>query len=340
MRQMSVLVLASAAMLSGCLGGEVSRVKESKMKGWPEFTVGQLLDKRHACSKTEWKVFTDTRDRKVVEYTCDYALGTAYLKAKQVEDIEEALKSWEGNLASNESVAANTKERIDKTQGELIDLENSLAESEAGIQALKADIDRLKGYSCQNTGASGYNHQQMFEKIFSDLQAAMEQACSNQTPPKGPTSITRHLSRTTEASVRGRAEYVAARRLQEMEEKTKQIPRSIKSKKDHLAYLEETQSTDEKRAPERLAEHEAHMARLRQRGESFQGVREVSQWTVQQKEPVYLGSRIDLVFSDSTVEQPMEPKIIFDDAADNPTKISALYQFILNQMWVRYRKKA
>lgn len=296
------------------------------MKGWPEFTIGQLLDNRQACAKTEWKSFTDTRDRKVVEYSCDHAAGKTYLQAEQVEDVEHAQKNWEISLANEESSAANDQERVAKAQEEVRKLLDSIPDLEKSIESLRADASLLPNLSCHDFNLSQFSDPQMIRH----LEVSMKRACERNSDAGGVKSNAIFLARTW---LSGRMEALDRRKSYDLESATAGV-------KKLQEYAEKNQSNREEWAPGKLAEHEAHMARLQRRGDNFQGVKEISQWVVQDKEAVYLGSRVDIVFSDGTIEQPVKADFVFDDAAKNSGKLSSLYQYLLRQMWSQYGKES
>lgn len=89
----AMAILIGSGLLSGCKGSDVSIVKEARMKGWPDYTIGQMLDKRKACTTTDWKSFKDDRGRVIVEYTCVHEPGTKYIQELNIKLIKEAKES-------------------------------------------------------------------------------------------------------------------------------------------------------------------------------------------------------------------------------------------------------
>ncbi len=87
-KYLTMALLVGSGLFVGCTGSDVSIVKEFRMKGWPDYTIGQMLDKRKACSKTDWKSFKDDRDRVIVEYTCVHGPGTKYIQELNVSEID------------------------------------------------------------------------------------------------------------------------------------------------------------------------------------------------------------------------------------------------------------
>lgn len=337
MRYSSVVYLACAAILTGCFGGDVARVKESRMKGWPEFTVGQLLGKRKACSSVEWKNFTDTRDRQVVEYSCDYTPGTVYLQAKQIDDLQSERQLLEDYLANQEKSATSDQERIERAQARVRGALDGAAALEAKVTGLKADVQRLqqlhKGSSCQDFDQSLYSHPQVIRYL-----SELTRSCSDGSAARDP-----DFGRSVE-SIKVRALSWAKLILPSMEsDLAHQENAGLNSAKSEvqevIAYAQKNKENREKFTAQRQAEYEARIALIERRGANFQKVREVSQWTVQEQEPVYLGSRVDIVFSDGAIEQPVDAEFVFGQAAKDSGDLTSLYQFVLNQIWPLYGKK-
>lgn len=60
---------------------------------------------------------------------------------------------------------------------------------------------------------------------------------------------------------------------------------------------------------------------------------------MQDKEPVYLASRIDLVLTDKTIEVPVTARLVFDQAAKDGEVLTSAYEFALREAWNRYPMK-
>ena len=243
MRYSSVVYVACAAMLSGCFGGDVARVKESRMKGWPEFTVGQLLDKRKACSSVEWKNFTDTRDREVVEYSCTYEPGGKFFQERSAHAIED--------------------------------------EKDQPARAAERDAYYLG----------------IEQKQIDHARAQLQEAIERGVP----------VSSYEQAVARTEADYE-------------------RKKQSHA-----------ERAPREAEQHSKRMAMLERRAANFRQVLETTQWTVQDGEPVYLGSKIQAVFSDRVIDWPVNQVFIFEHAAQNSAELTESYRIYLDQMWAQYQ---
>jgi hypothetical protein len=337
MRRLSVVFVACAALLSGCLGGDVSRVKESRMKGWPDFTVGQLLGTRKACSSTEWKSFTDTRDRKVVEYSCDYAPGTAYLKAKHVEDMEEARKHREASLADLVKSAEYDQERIALAQAKVRGQLEGSAELEGQLEGLKVDVQRLqqlsKNSTCRDLDKNQFNHPQVV-RFLQELTKACDDGSASRDPDFG-----RSVELTKVRAISWARQTLPSLESGLARQETTGLESAMREVQQLTEYAEKNKASRERLAPQRQAEHEARMARLERRGANFEKVREVSQWAVQEQGPVYLGSRVDLVFSDGVLEQPVDADFVFTHASRDSADLHAIYQIVLDQTWSLYGKK-
>ena len=79
------------------------------------------------------------------------------------------------------------------------------------------------------------------------------------------------------------------------------------------------------------------MAMLERRAANFRQVLETTQWTVQDGEPVYLGSKIQAVFSDRVIDWPVNQVFIFEHAAQNSAELTESYRIYLDQMWAQYQ---
>lgn len=243
MRKLSVVFVACAALLTGCSGSDVSRVKDSRMKSWPDFTVGQLLGKRKACSSTEWKSFKDTRDRTVVEYTCAYEPGKRFMQERSAQAVsEEAAKPA----------------KLQESQAFYLGLEQKQIEHERA---------------------------QLAETIERGL----------------PTEANQQAVARAEAAYEKKKKDQAERAAQEAERQTK-----------------------------RLAVYERRAA-------NFREVLEITQWAIQDGEPIYLGSKIQASFSDREIDWPVNHIFVFEQASQNSPELTESYRVYLGQMLDQYQ---
>jgi hypothetical protein len=132
-------------MLTGCFAGDVSVVKDSRTTGWPQFTVGQLLDKRKACSSVEWKSFKDSRGRSVVQYTCESAAGAVYLQSVHAGAVQIAQQRLDGASQHDAAFAEIDKQQTSLAQEISKDQTDELANRQALIANLQRDITRIRG---------------------------------------------------------------------------------------------------------------------------------------------------------------------------------------------------
>lgn len=113
-KYLTMALLVGSGIFVGCTGSDVSIVQESRMKGWPDYTIGQMLDKRKACSKTDWKSFKDDRDRVIVEYTCVHGPGTQYVQKLNEREIEEEQNEPDRMARALAGYLDGKKEAVDK----------------------------------------------------------------------------------------------------------------------------------------------------------------------------------------------------------------------------------
>ena len=239
------------------------------MKGWPDFTVGQLLNKREACSKIEWESFKDTRDRKIVQYTCENQRIRNSFKRVTDEDVSREnmykgllIESAQKDLEQAESYVASVAERLKEDRAAV-----ALLESGQGVD-----------------------------------------------------------QSTHESKLRYRREYL----LQTEEDVGTAAENLAKAK----AQMESAPNDP------RMGKFDANIEEFNLKLASLKSVREVSQWTIQDGKPVYLGSKIEIEFPDKTKEELVKAEYIFDQAAKDGDANASLHGFYTMQytaLWRSYQ---
>lgn len=238
------ILAAVVASLAGC-SGAVGTVKDVRLKGWPDYTIGQMLDKRKICESTEWKSFKDDRGRAIVEYVCVNKPGLEHLRNAAVEAIEREKKEPERMAESDASYLLLKQQAVDAAQQRL---QEGLARG-----ASSSEIEQLESSVA------------FFEK--------------------------EHLAKKTD---------------------------------------------QEERRGRSLEQHAERLADLERRSSSLKEVRELFQWAIQDGEPVFLVSQLEVVFSDKTYEWKVNMTEMFDRAVQNSPELHPGYLNALRQMWERY----
>lgn len=326
-----VMSLACAAMLTGCFAGDVSVVKDSRITGWPQFTVGQLLDKRKACSSVDWKSFKDARGRSVVEYTCESAAGAAYLQSLQTMAVESAQKSLDGASQHDAAFAEIDKQRTSLAQEISKDQTDELANRQALIASLQRDITRIQGItlaSCREVDASS------FSRALSGFIQSFQRGCAKAIKENEP----RDLEIDKNELIRA-ARMQISNQESAIESLKTQIDMAQSRSEQQVTRAEDNKLAREQAAIKQRNEAQRELAALERHWAGFKGVREVSQWVMQDKEPVYLASRIDLVLTDKTIEVPVTARLVFDQAAKDGEVLTSAYEFALREAWNRYPVK-
>lgn len=326
-----VMSLACTAMLTGCFAGDVSVVKDSRITGWSQFTVEQLLDKRKACSSVDWKSFKDSRGRSVVEYTCESAAGAVYLQRLHAGAVQVAQQRLDGASQHDAAFAEIDKQQTSLAQEISKDQTDELANRQALIENLQRDITRIRGItlaSCREVDASS------FSRALSGFIQSFQRGCAKAIKENEPRDL--EIDKN---------ELIRAARMQisNQESAIENLKTQIDMAQSH-ATQQATRAEDNKVAREQAAikqrnKAQGELAALQRHWAGFKGVREVSQWVMQDKEPVYLGSRIDLVLSDKTIEVPVTARLVFDQAAKDGEVLTSAYEFALREAWNRYPVK-
>lgn len=325
------LGVACAVMLSGCFAGDVSVVKASRITGWSQFTVEQLLDKRKACSSVEWKSFKDTRDRSVVEYTCESAAGTAYLQSLHTSAVESAQKSLMGASQHDAAFAEMDKQQTQLAKETAEEQMGELANRQALIAALEQDISRIQGLtlaSCREVNANSFN------RAISGFIQSFQKGCAKAIQYNEP----RDLEIDKNVLIR-----VAQTQISDQESAIRNLKTQIEMTQSRAeqqaARAEDKKVEREQAAIKTRNEAQAKLVALERHWANVKGVREVSQWVMQGKEPVYLGSRIDLVLTDKTIEVPVTARLVFNQAEKDGEDLTPAYEFALREAWNRYPMK-
>ena len=371
MRVFRFVPLALAVLLTGCLGGDVGRVKDSKLKGWPQYTVGQLLDKRKACSNIEWESFTDTRDRKIVQYTCENELIGSFTKVLhergiEREDMERRLfiESAKKGLEHAQRYVETAAENYQRQQDKVAQLQQGSGDGKA--QALRADyglLQRVNASTCGQADPKQFTHpdvQRIVDSMASDCRAKLrfEAAC----PDTLKADRARYLfcaqkyggngGLTPTDETFGNALSTIQRMVQSAE---KSGGDKLRSELEYLAVTEESvrKSQVQLEAAQAKAEQapndpslsriQSNVDKLNRKLASFKTAREVSQWTVQDGEPVYLGSQIELEFSDRSLKEPLKAEYVFDHAAKDAGTVDDLHGYFrmqIDALWSTYELPA
>ena len=328
MRVFRFVPLAFAALLTGCLGGDVGRVKDSKLKGWPQYTVGQLLDKRQVCSSTKWHSFTDKRDRKIVEYVCEYAPAKAYLQESTEKWLVEIQRGREFYAAKEKTSLEDKRKKLDEAiafhEGKLAIEGDPEKNGSQAVRILENDREIMSSIrSCTDIDPTAFgNH------LVQSEAKRLVQGCT----PRESASTLASLSFFIQDRIK------VAQRLHE--NTMRDIPRSIMNSETQVRVLkqdlEESLAKSEKSA--RGPDPDDQRKRwLQARLTAFQGVKETSQWTVLDGEPTYLGSRVDAVFENQPIEVPVDASFVFNQAADDPAGLTPLYEYLLQRMFAEFK---
>lgn len=327
----TALSLGGAVMLAGCFAGDVSVVKESRMTGWSQFTVGQLLDKRKACSSVEWKSFKDTRDRSVVEYTCESAGGAAYLEKLHALSVKSAQDRFSGASQHDAGFAEIAKHQSKFTQEVSQNQRDELANRQEMIAALQGDIARIQAVtlaSCREFDVRSFRREIL--AFVSDIPKACAKAIRDNEP--------RTLEIEKNFVIQAARTQISDRQSAIANLKTQMEMTQSRAEQD-AARAEKDKVAREQVAIKQRKDAQAELAALERQWANVKGVREVSQWVMQGKEPIYLASRIDLVLADKTIEVPVTARLVFDQAAKDGEVLTSAYEFALREAWNRYPLK-
>lgn len=82
-----IILLMVTAVLYGCESSVVNELKETRLPGYPTYTIDQAFGNRAVCGDVTWTVAEDSRGRTMVTYRCDMAK----VKDFESEYLQEAI---------------------------------------------------------------------------------------------------------------------------------------------------------------------------------------------------------------------------------------------------------
>lgn len=120
----------------------------------------------------------------------------------------------------------------------------------------------------------------------------------------------------------------------------------IKNLDDSLAREEAQLSNLENNLPQKFKEaqekNEASRAEIATLLKNFQSLSEVSQWSIVNDEPVYVGSAVELVATNGSISQPMSQQSLISDARDHTSAPAqrTIFMLHISEIWRRYAKES
>jgi hypothetical protein len=301
----------------------------------------------------------------VVEYTCENQLGVTFLKAVHegaVADIrstqQRLITQAKDRLTTAEGDIGISQAELDKQRARVAELGQGGNRETDPLLADFARIQQVKEDSCGQTDVSQYKTDKVVEiaeQMTRKCREAVQQTgrCSEtlQQTNRAKWLLCLAQSRQYQGTPRSAIEE-AVYQVREMAEKVgRDQDRQLRTAQEQLSAAERrVQSANERLAAARIEaeaapgsdsmkQQEGFIELQNRRWSNFRTVKEISQWTVQDGQPVYLGSRIDVVFVDRTIEQPVEADFMFTHAAKDALTMDdllPLYRGLIRQLWTSY----
>jgi len=334
------------------------------MKGWPEFTIGQLLDKRKACSSNEWESFTDTHGRKIVQYTCTNQVAMQFVHALYNHAIDDKRHMQQSFLKRAEQDLNNAQESLQRAQADYEKqgaLVAQMGNNDSGDKEILlgdfALIQNLRQESCGKTDKRNFRVPRVIEilekmdTVCQQIHRRME-ACPD-TLKKNKVEwevciLSNRFTKATPASVVGnaisevkqlvdQAEKAEGRSNQRLDDARFSLGKREEWVKRAEGALEEARSALEA-APSSNAikELEVSIERHKKGLEDFKEIRETMQWAIQDGQAVYVGAKIDLIDASGNFEMPLEAEYVFSHAAkdsDSFEEMRPAYLTLIRRMW-------
>lgn len=329
--------LGVALWVAGCTDGDVRLVKDSVWNAMPDTTIGKALDTRQACAKTEWRAFDDDRERRIVEYRCEYRDARAHFEKSTQQQIQAHQKDGAFQIEHLQAMLATERERLQQQQAR-VDERARLAESSRQDEGeeffrswMTADLERLTRMAdCRDFRIEALRG----HGDLGDLQAAAA-ACTRGEAWAMAAYPRLHAGRITQlkrnlAELQGR-ERSSLADLQVGQEWEQQ----------QLAELQaEVQKMEAELGPEQeraRAETAARVALATARLEDFQHVHEITQWSVVHGSVVHVASVVEIQFRGQQYRGNLGEKGVILQAQANADGLSPWAVLVLDSLWPQYK---
>ena len=114
---------------------------------------------------------------------------------------------------------------------------------------------------------------------------------------------------------------------------------SIAREEAQLSNLENTLPQQFKEAQEQSTASRTEIATLLK---NFQSLSEISQWSIVNDEPVYVGSAVELVAANGKISEPMSLQSMISDVQDHTSAPAqrTIYMLHISEIWRRYEKES
>lgn len=341
--------------ISACFSGDIDVVKKFVPEETPQYSLDQLLTPRKNCSKTSWSTFSDDRGRKIVQYACVYAPAHAYLQELTAKTREKEQENNAASKRSGEQLLQNKQKEVQRQYEQLQGAKELVADAQLpseALQQLQSDWTAVSNAaSCSSLAVDQFKHPSIISQARLTLRRCQDQ----------DGDVARACSRSDKAwagacnYVRSQAESYKARELQALASAVQQhikieqqkAPERLAAGRSSIQRLEATipvyeeevqkqEASNKETLTQREAQAERINAWLTRRSDSFKGVTEISQWTVVNGSPVYVGSRVDVAFGDSKAGTDVPLEFVLRNALDNGTKVSSFYQVLLDRLFANF----
>ena len=341
MGQKLLMLTCAPVLLIGCFGaGDIEVVKNAVWNAMPDTTIGKALDSRVLCQTTHWRVFDDERGRRIVEYACEYQGVQEYLSSEAQRVVSLYDKEVQGNLALQNEMLKRAQANVQSLRNGKAEMHTRhaqwAAEDEERSRAIQNDLQALesmrdcRAFQPELLQTKGIGTQLKFEaKRCGRYNRASDDPYVQQWG-----SLVRQLQGDLQRLVRS----VDVRREQMAERDS-----AIAKAEAELAALDEQKSQKAQEVQEKGAAAQAEFqSKASQQLKQYKGMREISQWSIVNGEPVYVGSAVELQAGAATISQPVLASFIINEARDNTPDWARRERAtrVIDNLWERYKRES
>src|SRR3989338_4410584 len=303
-----LMLICAPVLLGGCFGaGNIDIVKNSVWTAMPDTTIGKALDSRVSCTSPHWREFDDERGRRIVEYSCEFQGAQA--KVQGLRDGKAEMLSRHAQWAAEDEERSKTIQNDLKTLESMRDcpaFQPDLLQTKGIGTQLKFEAKRCGRYS----RASDDPYVQKWGSLVQQLQGDLQR-----------------LARSVDV----RREQIAER------------DDAIARAEAELAILDQEKAQKATAVQDKGASAQAELQnKASAHLKNYKSLREITQWSIVNGEPVHVGSAVELQAGANTITEPIPVSFVINDTRDETPDLARRVRTtnMIDSMWSRYKRQS
>ena len=336
-----LMLICAPVLLGGCFGaGNIDIVKNSVWTAMPDTTIGKALDSRVSCTSPHWREFDDERGRRIVEYSCEFQGVQEYLSIETQRVVGLYEQEVQGTLTLLNATLQRAQAKVhglrdgkaemlsrhaqwaaeDEERSKTIQNDLKTLESMRDCPAFQPDLLQTKGIGTQlkfeakrcgrYSRASDDPYVQKWGSLVQQLQGDLQR-----------------LARSVDV----RREQIAER------------DDAIARAEAELAILDQEKAQKATAVQDKGASAQAELQnKASAHLKNYKSLREITQWSIVNGEPVHVGSAVELQAGAITLTEPMPVSFVINDTRDETPDLARRVRTtnMIDSMWGRYKRQS